>query len=148
MDLDPYKTEIETKQLGTFSHTDPRNYHEISTVDQTIKSRSRGRAITNLATSGEIKKFVMKREKSTNSVSEYQKSRLSVASRSQYGVSGMSGVTPGYLGGGKKKEYVKAENFGVRSMVRRSNFPIANSANLKMKQQPVKQEQSSPEVAE
>ena len=36
MDIDPYKTEIETKdfQVGTFSDTDPRNYnHEISTVD-------------------------------------------------------------------------------------------------------------------
>jgi hypothetical protein len=53
MDIDPYKTEIETKEIksGTLSNTDPRYYnHEASTVDQTIKSRSRGRCVTGMAT--------------------------------------------------------------------------------------------------
>ena len=36
---------------GTLSNTDPRYYnHEASTVDQTIKSRSRGRCVTGMAT--------------------------------------------------------------------------------------------------
>jgi hypothetical protein len=43
----------------------------------------------------------------------------------------MSGAAPGYLGG-KKKTYVKADNFGVRSIVRRSNFPTTGP-QLKMK---------------
>jgi hypothetical protein len=145
MEIDPYNTKIETKQLCTFSHSDPRHYLQESSVDQT-KSRSRARAVTKLGTSESKNKIGMKRDKSTNSVSDYQKSRLSVASRSHYGVSGMSSATPGYLGGGKKKEYVKAENFGIRSMVRRSNFPTASTI-IKIKQ-PVKKEQSSPEVVE
>ena len=85
-----------------------------------------------MGTTAEYNKVGMKRDKSMNSVSEHQKSRLSVASRSHFGVSGMSGATPSYLGGGKKKEYVKAENFGIRSMARRSNFPAAKT-NLKIK---------------
>jgi hypothetical protein len=109
------------------SHTDPRNYN-LSTFDQTLNSKSRGRATTKMGTSsGDFKKFLNKREKSSHSVSDYQKSRLSIASRSHYGVSGMSGANPGYLGGGKKKDYIKADNFGVRNMLRKSNFPAATT---------------------
>lgn len=43
MDVDQYKSEIETKQAAYSNHDN-------STVDQTIKSRSRGRPNTKLST--------------------------------------------------------------------------------------------------
>ena len=103
-----YKSEIE---VDLKSKTEPRaSHHDRSTADM-----SRGRPKVNSKKSRD--------KSSTSAISNYQKSRLSMASRSAYGISAMSGAAPGYLGTGKRRDYVKADDFGVRGLVKRSNFP-------------------------
>ena len=79
--------------------------------------------VTSAYTSG---KFI-KREKSSTSMTGTRdvksRSRLSVVSRNTFGVSVQGGAE--FLGSKKtrQRQFIKADNFGVRNIVKRSNFP-------------------------
>ena len=79
--------------------------------------------VTSAYTSG---KFI-KREKSSTSMTGTRnvksRSRLSVVSRNTFGVSVQGGGE--FLGSKKtrQRQFIKADNFGVRNIVKRSNFP-------------------------